>query len=113
MPETASTGATVDIRCNLSVSLDRLLELRIDAPFRVSMSTTHKDVFGRTVPMVQDSNPIISEMTVNGLNLERFKEAQAAVEAVKDSISEAGSEVDEARETISEAGAEIKDLLGK
>ena len=49
--------------------------------------------------MVQDSNPIISEMTVNGFNLEKFKEVQAAAEKVK--------------ETISEAGFEIKDLFGK
>ena len=75
--------ATVDTRCNLSFSLDRPLELRIDAPFRVSMSTTDKDIFARTVPVVQDSEPIVSEITVNGLNLEKFKEAQAAVEDVK------------------------------
>ena len=119
--------ANVDTRCNLSFSLDRPLELRVEAPFRVSMSTTDKDVFGRTVPVVQDSEPIISEMTVNGLNIEKFKEAQAAVEdmkeaiseagaeieEVKDSITEVGSEVEEAKETISEAGTEIKDLLGK
>ncbi len=109
--ETVSAGVTVDTRCNLSFSMDRPMELRIDAPLRVSMSTTDKDIFGRAVPMVQDSNPIISEMTVNGLNLEKFKEAQAAVGDVKESISEAGAKVEDARDTISEAGAEIKDLL--
>ena len=119
--------ANVDARCNLSFSLDRPLELRVEAPFRVSISTTDKDVFGRTVPVVQDSEPIISEMTVNGLNIEKFKEAQAAVEDIKEvileagaeveevqeTISEVGSEVEEAKETIGEAGAEIKDLLGR
>ena len=125
--ETGNTASAVDARCNLSFSLDRPLELRIDAPFRVSMSTTNRDVFGRMTPVVQDSEPIISEMTVNGLNLEKFKEAQAAVEDVKEvileagaeveevqeTISEVGSEVEEAKETIGEAGAEIKDLLGR
>ena len=97
--ETGNTGNTVDARCNLSLSLNRPLEVRIEAPFRVSMSTTGQDIFGRTIPVVQDSTPVISEMTVNGLNLEKFKETQAAVENVK--------------ETISEAGSELKDLLGK
>ena len=121
------TETTVDARCDLSFSLDRPLELRIEAPFRVSMNTTNRDVFGRTTPMVEDSNPIISEMTVNGINLEKFKEAQAAAEKVKETISQAGSEIEEvketisevesevgeAKETISEAGSEIKDLFGK
>ena len=125
--ETGNTASAVVARCNLSFSLDRPLELRIDAPFRVSMSMTNRDVFGRMTPVVQDSEPIISEMTVNGLNLEKFKEAQAAVEDVKEVILEAGaevedvqeiiseaeSEVEEAKETISEAGAGIKDLLGR
>ena len=125
--ETGNTASAVDARCNLSFSLDRPLELKIEAPFWVSMSTTNRDAFGRTVPVVQDSEPIISEMTVNGLNLEKFKEAQAAVEDVKEvileagaeveevqeTISEVGSEVEEAKETIGEAGAEIKDLLGR
>ena len=124
---TSDTGTAVEARCNLSFSLDRPLELRVEAPFQVNMSTTNRDIFGRMTPVVQDSEPIISEMTVNGLNLERFKEAQAAVEdvkeaiseagaeieEVKDSISEVGSEAEEAKETISEAGTEIKDLLGR
>ena len=124
---TTDTGTTVDARCNLSFSLSRPLELRIDAPFRVSMSTTNRDVFGRMTPLVQDSEPIVSEMAVNGLSLEKFSEAQAAVEKVKETISEAGAEieevketasevgaeVEEVKETISEAGSEIKDLLGR
>ena len=111
--ETASTESTVETRCNLSFSLDKPLELQVDAPFRVSLNTANRDVFGRTNPAVQDSEPIISEMTVNGLNLERFREAQAKIEDVKETISEASTEVDEAKETISQAGSEIKDLLGK
>ena len=96
---TIDTGTSADARCNLSLSLNQPLELRIDAPFRVSMSTTSRGPFGRTRPVVQDSSPIISEMTVNGLSLEKFSEAQATAEKVK--------------ETISEAGSEIKDLFGK
>ena len=124
---TSDTGTAVEARCNLSFSLDRPLELRVEAPFQVNMSTTNRDVFGRMTPVVQDSEPIISEMTVNGFNLEKFKEVQAAAEKAKETISEAGSEIDEAKETISEvgseveevketiseAGSEIKDLFGK
>ena len=62
----ANTGTTADTRCNLPLSLDQPLdqplELRIDAPFRESMGTTNPDVFGRTTPVIQDSNPIISEI---------------------------------------------------
>ena len=111
--ETASTENTVETRCNLSFSPDKPLELQVNAPFRVSLNTANRDVFGRTNPAVQDSEPIISEMTVNGLNLERFREAQAKIKDVKETISEASTEVDEAKETISQAGSEIKDLLGK
>ena len=76
--ETGNTGNTVDTRCNLSLSLNRPLEVRIEAPFRVSISTTNRDVFNRTIPVVQDSTPITGEMTLNGVSLEHFKEAQAA-----------------------------------
>ena len=86
----SDTGTTVDARCNLSFSLNQPLEIQIDAPFRVSMSTTNRDLFGRTMPVVQGSNPIIGEMTVNGFNLEKFKEAEAVAEKVKGPISEAG-----------------------
>ena len=110
---TIDTGTAVDARCNLSFSLNQPLDLKIEAPFGVNMSTTDRDAFGRTVPVVQDSNPVISEMTVNGINLEKFKEVQAAAEKVKETISEAGSEIEEVKETISEAGSEIKDLFGK
>ena len=82
-----------------SFSLNQPLEIQIAAPFRVVMSMTNRDPFGRMTPVVQDSNPIISEMTVNGFNLEKFKEVQAVAEKVK--------------ETISEAGFEIKDLFEK
>ena len=125
--EAGKSGSAVDTRCNLSFALNEPIELRMEAPFRVSLSTTNRDVFGRPVAVVQDSEPIISEMTVNGLNLEKFKEAQAALEDVKEVISEAGaqveevgetitevgSEVEEAKESISEAGTEIRDLLGR
>ena len=111
--ETAGAGATAGTRRSLSFPLDRPPEPLLDAPFRVSMSATDKKVFGMTFPMVQDSNPIDSEMTVNGLNLEELKEARAAAEDVKEAVSEAPAEVEEADETSSAAGAGIKDLLGK
>ena len=92
---TDETENTVEARCNLSFSLEQPLELRIDAPFRVSMSTINRDVFGKTTPLVQDSNPIISEMTVNGINLGKLKEAQTAAEEVKESLGNVGSEIED------------------
>ena len=91
---TSGTGTAVDARCNLSFSLDRPLELRIDAPFRISMSTTNRDVFGRTTPVVRDSSPINSEMAVNGISLDKFNEAKAKVEEVKETIDNVGSEIE-------------------
>ena len=110
---TTETETAVDAQCNLSLSLNRPIELRIDAPFRVSMSTTSQGPFGRTKPVVQDSSPIISEMTVNGLSLEKFSEAQATAKKVKKTITEVEPEIEEVKEAISEAGSEIKDLFGK
>ena len=116
----SETGTIVDARCNLSFSLNQPLEIRIDAPFRVSMSMTNRDVFGRATPVVQDSNPIISEMTVNGFNLKKFKEAEVAAEKVKETIEEVKETIEEAevaaekvKETISEVGSDIRDLFGK
>ena len=116
----SETGTIVDARCNLSFLLNQPLEIRIDAPFRVSMSMTNLDVFGRAMPMVQDSNPIISEMTVNGFNLKKFKEAEVAAEKVKETIEEVKETIEEAevaaekvKETISEVGSDIRDLFGK
>ena len=91
---TSSTGTAVDARCNLSFSLDRPLELRIDAPFRISMSTTNRDIFGRTTPVVRDSSPINSEMAVNGISLDKLNEAKAKVEEVKETIDNVGSEIE-------------------
>ena len=45
--------ATVGIRCDLSFSLDKPLELRIYAPFQVILATTDRDFLGRTTPVVQ------------------------------------------------------------
>ena len=109
----SETGTIVDARCNLSFSLNQPLEIRIDAPFRVSMSMTNRDVFGRATPVVQDSNPIISEMTVNGFNLKKFKEAEVAAEKVKETIEEAEVAAEKVKETISEVGSDIRDLFGK
>ena len=53
--------ATVEIRCDLSFSLDRPLELRIYAPFQVTVTTTHRDFLGRRTPLVQDANPTLWE----------------------------------------------------
>ena len=102
----SETGTIVDARCNLSFSFNQPLEIRIDAPFRVSMSTVNRDVFGRAMLVVQDSNPIISGMTVNGFNLKKFEEAEVAAEKVKETI-------EEVKETIEEAGSDIRDLFGK
>ena len=90
---TADTGTAVDARCNLSFSLNHPLELRIEAPFRVNMSTTGRDIFGRTTPVVQESNPIISEMAVNGLSLDKLNEAEAKTGEVKETIGNVGSEI--------------------
>ena len=90
---TAGTGTAVDARCNLSFSLNHPLELRIEAPFRVNMSTTGRDIFGRTTPVVQESNPIISEMAVNGLSLDKLNEAEAKTGEVKETIGNVGSEI--------------------
>ena len=83
----------MDARCNLSFSLNHPLELRIEAPFRVNMSTTGRDIFGRTTPVVQESNPIISEMAVNGLSLDKLNEAEAKTGEVKETIGNVGSEI--------------------
>ena len=48
----SETGTIVDARCNLSFSFNQPLEIRIDAPFRVSMSTVNRDVFGRAMLVV-------------------------------------------------------------
>ena len=64
--------ATVGIRCDLSFSLDKPLELRIYAPFQVILATTDRDFLGRTTPVVQDANPIIDEMSVNGISLDKL-----------------------------------------
>ena len=110
---TSESGTIVDARCNLSFSLNQPLEIRIDAPFRVNMSMTNRDVFGRATPVVQDSNPIMSEMTVNGFNLKKFKEAEVAAEKVKETIKEAEVAAEEVKETIKEAGSGIRELFGK
>ena len=110
---TSNREATVDARCNLSFTLNQPLELQIHAPFRVSMSTTERDLFSRSIPVVQDSSPIISEMTVNGMNLRKFKEAEAAAKKVKKALSETGSQIEEAKETFSETESKIKDLFRK
>ena len=109
----SETGTIVDARCNLSFSFNQPLEIRIDAPFRVSMSTVNRDVFGRAMLVVQDSNPIISGMTVNGFNLKKFEEAEVAAEKVKETIEEAEVAAEKVKETIEEAGSDIRDLFGK
>ena len=90
---TADTGTAVDARCNLSFSLNHPLELRIEAPFRVNMSTTGRDIFGRTTLVIQESNPIISEMAVNGLSLDKLNETEAKTGEVKETIGNVGSEI--------------------
>ena len=59
---------TVEARCNLSLSLDVGLEFRIYAPLQVTMAKTNRDFLRRTTPEVQDVNPIIDEITINGIS---------------------------------------------
>ena len=85
--------ATVGIRCDLSFSLDKPLELRIYAPFQVILATTDRDFLGRTTPVVQDANPITAEMAVNGVSLDDFIGAEDKVQEVKESIENLGSKI--------------------
>ena len=85
--------ATVEIRCDLSFSLDRPLELRIYAPFQVTVTTTHRDFLGRRTPLVQDANPIIHEMAVNGVSLDELTKAGNKVQEVKETLNNLGSKI--------------------
>ena len=83
----------VEARCDLSFSLDRPLELRIYAPFQVIMTTTARDFLGRTTLVVQDANPIIAEMAVNGISLEDFIGAENKVQEIKKTLDNLGSKI--------------------
>ena len=112
----SETGTAVDARCNLSFSISRPVELQVEAPFRVSMSTTNQDLFGRTTPVVQDSSPIVTEMAVNGVSLDKFKEAEAKVQEAKEILDNVGSEIEDAKETLQNVGSgveEAKDTMGE
>ena len=84
---------TVEARCDLSFSLDRPLELRIYAPLQVIIATTDRDFLGRTMPEVQAANPIIDEMTVNGVSLNEFIGAENKVQEVKETLDNLGSKI--------------------
>ena len=84
---------TGEARCDLSFSLDKPLELRIYAPLRVIIATTDRDFLGRTTPVVQDANPIIDEMTVNGISLDDFIGAKNKVQEVKETLDNLGSRI--------------------
>ena len=84
---------TVEARCDLSFSLDKPLELRIYAPFQVILATTDRDFLGRKTPVVQDANPIIGEMAVNGISLDDFIGAENKIEEVKESLENLGSKI--------------------
>ena len=105
---TSETGTTVEARCDLFFSLDRPLELRIEAPFLVSVRTTDRDLFGRTNPVVQDSEPLTSEIAVNGVALDMFTEAGAKVGEIGGTLNNLGSQVDEAKDILG-IGGEKKD----
>ena len=85
--------ATVGIRCDLSFSLDTPLELRIYAPFQVIMTTTDQDFLGRTTPVVQDANPIIDEMSVNGISLDKLTGIETKVKDVKEILDDLGLKI--------------------
>ena len=84
---------TVEARCDLSFSLDRPLELRIYAPLQVIIATTDRDFLGRTTPEVQDANPIIDEMTVNGISRDEFIGAENKVQEGKETLDNLGSKI--------------------
>ena len=83
----------VETRCDLSFSLDRPLELQIYAPFQVTMTTTDRDFLGRSTPVVQDANPIIDEMTVNGVSLDELTGAVNKVQGVKETLDNLGAKI--------------------
>ena len=85
--------ATVGMRCDLSFSLDTPLELRIYAPFQVIMTTTDQDFLGRTTPVVQDANPIIDEMSVNGISLDKLTGIETKVKDVKEILDDLGLKI--------------------
>ena len=85
--------ATVEARCDLSFSLDRPVELRIYAPFQVIMDTTDRDFLRRTTPVVQDANPIIAEMAVNGIGLDKLTGIETKVKDVRETLDGLGLQV--------------------
>ena len=84
---------TVDTRCDLSFALDWPLELRIYAPFRVTMIMTDRDFLGRPTPVVQDANPIINEMAVNGISIDGLTGAESKAQEVKEALDNFGSNI--------------------
>ena len=84
---------TMDTRCDLSFSLEWPLELRIYAPFQVTMITTDRDFLGRPTPVVQDASPIIDEMAVNGISLDELTGAESKVQEVKEAFDNLGSNI--------------------
>ena len=85
--------ATVEARCDLSFSLDRPVELRIYAPFQVIMDTTDRDFLGRTTPVVQDANPIITQMAVNGITLDKITGIETKAKDIKETLDGLGLKV--------------------
>lgn len=83
--------------------------------------------FGRATPVVQGSSPIVTEMAVNGISLDEFKDAEAKVQEAKEILEDVESEIEEpkatlqnvcseaeeAKETLREVGLDVKDLLGR
>ena len=84
---------TVDTRCDLSFALDWPLELRIYAPFRVTMIMTDRDFLGRPTPVVQDANPIINEMAVNGISIDGLTGAESKAQEVMEALDNFGSNI--------------------
>ena len=84
---------TVEARCDLSFSLDRPVELRIYAPFQVIMDTTNRDFLRRTTPVVQDANPIIAEMAVNGIGLDKLTGIETKAKDIKETLHGLGLKV--------------------
>ena len=85
--------STVETRCDLSFSLDKPLELRIYAPFQVVMTTDDRDFLGRPTPEVLDANPIVDEMSVNGMSLGQLTEIESKTQEGKKTLDNLGSKI--------------------
>ena len=93
----------IDVRCTLSFGADAPLNLKIIAPFTLTIDLTGSDMFGRTVPDVTGADLIKSEVEVSGLNLEHLRQVRDAL------VDQAGDALDQIQQT----GDGIKNLIDR